>query len=151
MPRKKYEPCEKDSKLVKAMVAYGIPYERIASVLGCSLTTLYKFYQKEIDTGAAEMVTQVANKLFDSAINKNNVAAQIFILKARGGWKERHDVTTNDETIQAGGVKINVSKETTIALIGLDALSDEEIDRRLEKAKRKKAAPQPDDAPEDED
>ena len=59
MARPKFEPGDKDAASVEAMVAYGIPQENIALVIGCDAKTLRKYFRREIDTGATKMIAKV--------------------------------------------------------------------------------------------
>ncbi len=88
MARPKFEPGDKDAASVEAMVAYGIPQENIALVIGCDAKTLRKYFRREIDTGATKMIAKVGEANYKAAIG-GNVGAQCFILKCRAGWREQ--------------------------------------------------------------
>jgi len=96
---KAHKPTERDRETVKAMVKWGIPQTEIAGVLKISEPTLRKHYREEINSATPEMIRMVADSLFKQALD-GNVTAGIFILKARGGWKERVDVTTGGEVMR---------------------------------------------------
>jgi hypothetical protein len=74
------------------MVANGIPQEHIARMLGVMAKTLRKHCNTEIAIGKAIANFRVADALFKKATDPNggaaSVAAAMFFLKARAGWKE---------------------------------------------------------------
>ena len=69
---------------------YGVPKGSIALVLGIDCAILDDTYGDELRTGAAKANTRVAESLFRTAIGDGpqSVAAAIFWLKTRAGWKE---------------------------------------------------------------
>lgn len=86
-----HEPTDEQREMVEAMVAYGIPQEDIAKVVGIDPKTLRLHYRDEIDTGATKAIALVAGKLFKTATGDPGPQAttsQIFFLKTRAGWKE---------------------------------------------------------------
>ncbi|WP_376094351.1 hypothetical protein ACE7GA_00950 [Roseomonas sp. CCTCC AB2023176] len=98
MPQPPYVPTEEQRRVVKTMAAFGIPQPDIARVVGCSDRTLRKVYRHELDTAATEANARVAQCLFQQATTPGNVAASIFWLKARAGWREKqvHEVSGPD-------------------------------------------------------
>lgn len=56
---------------------------------GISPVTLRAKFRDELDRGHAIVLAQVANSLYKNATTHNNVAAQIFMMKVRGRWRER--------------------------------------------------------------
>lgn len=95
MPMPRYVPSEEQRRTVKTMAAYGIPQDAIARVVGCSEPTLRRAYRYELDVAVHEANARVAQCLFQQATTPGNVAASIFWLKARAGWREKqvHEVT----------------------------------------------------------
>lgn len=85
--RPKWEPTDKDRKLVESMAAIGIPHADIARVLGISENTLRKRCKHELATSAAKANAAVGGALYRNALS-GNVAAQIFWAKTRMGWRE---------------------------------------------------------------
>ena len=83
-----YQPTDKDRALVKALTGYGIIQEEIATLLNIHRTTLIKHYKREMETGVIEANSAVAQSLFQMATRGKNVAAAIFWLKVRAGWKD---------------------------------------------------------------
>lgn len=84
-----HEPTIETRAKVSALVAFGIKQESIARMIGISDETLRKYYDHEINTGLEYAIDQVANALFDKAVNQNDLAAQTFFLKTRGRWREK--------------------------------------------------------------
>jgi hypothetical protein len=84
------KPDDTVAKQVKAMAAYGLMDEEIASVLGMKVDLLRATYERELVTANPEMVARVAQSMFRMATdqNKPNVTAAIFWLKCRGGWND---------------------------------------------------------------
>lgn len=84
--------------MVKAMAGFGIPHEGIATLLDIDAKTLRRHYRRELDRGSVEATAKVAQSLFHMATTGKNVGAAIFWMKARAGWREKHEVqvTTND-------------------------------------------------------
>lgn len=90
MARPEHKPTAEQRKQVEAMAAYGIPQTNIALVVGISKPTLEKHYRRELDTGATKATAKVAESLYRKATGNGMgaVAAAIFWLKTRAGWKE---------------------------------------------------------------
>ena len=84
----KHSPTPEQRKIVKDMSSVGIPQDKISVVIGIDPKTLRVHYREELDTAESEANTKVAIALYDNAIKTNNVTAQIFWLKTRGGWRE---------------------------------------------------------------
>ncbi|WP_052402294.1 hypothetical protein [Muricoccus aerilatus] len=80
------------------MSGYGVPHDDIATLLDVDPKTLRKHFRRELDRGSIEATAKVGQSLFRMATEGNNVAAAIFWMKARAGWREKHDVT-----VSAGG------------------------------------------------
>lgn len=87
---KKHAPTDADRAKVKIMTAMGITEFDISTVMGVSPPTLRKYYSQELAVGHIESTTKVAQSLFRQATDpiKPNVAAGIFWMKCRAGWKE---------------------------------------------------------------
>ena len=90
--RPAYKPTEQDKKTVEMMTACGIPQTEVAVCIGGGMTvkTLRKHFRKELLTARTEANAEVANSLFQQAVNGNTSAA-IWWTKARMGWKEQVD------------------------------------------------------------
>jgi hypothetical protein len=79
-------------RTVRAMAGYGAPRSSIAAYLRIDVPRLNALLGAELDQAEADANTKVAQALFQMATRQNNVAAAIFWMKARGGWREKHDV-----------------------------------------------------------
>jgi hypothetical protein len=71
------------------MAGFGVPQEDMATHLGIDAKTLRKRFRAELDRGMVEANLKVAQSLFQMATQGRNVAAAIFWMKARAGWRER--------------------------------------------------------------
>jgi transposase len=99
MPRPKFNPTEEQRRLVKSLSACGVTQEQIARRLGLRSTkTLRKHFRKVLDEGIADANYNVARTLYDMAISGTHIAATLFWLKCRSGWRERS--TTELENIE---------------------------------------------------
>jgi hypothetical protein len=86
------EPTDEQRRLVRAMAGFGVPQEDIATHLEIDAKTLRKHFRQELDRGTIDANVKVAQSLFNMATQGKNVAAAIFWMKARAGWREKHDV-----------------------------------------------------------
>lgn len=81
---------------IQAMAQYGMPQKAIAGAVGLSVTTLNKLYREELEAGSTAANMKVAQSLYESCVVERNVAAQIFWMKTRCGWKETQRVETQE-------------------------------------------------------
>lgn len=87
--RKPHKPTPEQRKLVEELTAVGTKQVDTARIIGIGTTTLTTYYRDELDMGAAKANAAVAKSLFKMATGpKPNVAAAIFWLKVRAGWRE---------------------------------------------------------------
>jgi hypothetical protein len=90
MPRTLFSPTLEQRRVVKSATAYGMPQAQIATMIALrSEKTLRRHFRIELDLGAAEANSAVAQSLFRMATVGKRPAAAIFWLKCRGGWRER--------------------------------------------------------------
>ena len=84
--------------MVRALSGFGVPHDDIGRIVKCSPPTLRKRFRDELDLGNAEANAKVAQTLYQQATTPGNVAATIFWLKARAGWREKQvvEVTGKD-------------------------------------------------------
>ena len=84
------------------MSGLGVPHEGIAVLLDIDPKTLRKHFHPELERGSVEATAKVAQSLFQMATSGKNVAAAIFWMKARAGWREKHEVrvTSGDDLTQ---------------------------------------------------
>jgi predicted ATP-grasp superfamily ATP-dependent carboligase len=88
--RPPYQPTEKDRANVKMLASVGVRDTEIARVVGVSAPTLRKYYGDDLDAGHILANAQVARSLYRMATDRDkpSVAAAIFWLKCRAGWRE---------------------------------------------------------------
>ena len=88
--RPAYQPDERTRRQVETMCGFGIPVAEVAKVVGICENTLRKYYPDEIVLGATKADAKVAEALFKKAIGdgQGSVAAAIFWMKTRRGWRE---------------------------------------------------------------
>lgn len=86
--RPKYQPTDKDRNIVRMMVGFGIPQEKICLALGISWPTLRRNFKTEIKTGAAQVEAQLVGNLLALSNGKDGTAlkATMFALQSRFGW-----------------------------------------------------------------
>jgi len=90
-----YKRTAETANLVAALSGYGIPHEDIVRMVPnpqtgepISPTTLRLHYRRELDSGHTQATARVAGALFKNAVTNENVAAQIFWMKARARWRQ---------------------------------------------------------------
>ena len=93
-----FDPNDEQRRTVKALAAVGVPQEAIAGYIDIDAKTLRKHFRPELDHGTLEANVKVAQTLFSMATVDRNVAACIFWMKARGGWREKNhlEITGKD-------------------------------------------------------
>ena len=84
-----YVPTDDQRRTVRAMAGYGMPQMDIGTFLDIDAKTLRKHFTRELEMGSIEATTKVAQSLFRMATEGKNVAAAIFWMKARAGWREK--------------------------------------------------------------
>lgn len=87
MQGKEHTPTDANRLLVKSLAAVGTRYVDIAHKLDIGDDTLVKYYKKELEDGRIDANASIGQGLYQQA-KKGNVAAMIFWLKTRAGWKE---------------------------------------------------------------
>ena len=84
-----FVPTEERRRTVRAMAGYGMPHMDIGTFLDIDAKTMRKHFTRELELGSIEATTKVAQSLFRMATEGKNVAAAIFWMKARAGWREK--------------------------------------------------------------
>ena len=111
---KRGKPLQKfDLELVEKLAARGLSYKQLAIALGMNIKTVKKHrtlnpaLQEAIDRGRVKGLTEIANSLFESALN-GNTTAQIFYLKKRSpdDWRDRFE---NRVDIKAGFTHLHLA------------------------------------------
>lgn len=82
-----FDPSDEQRRLVRMMAGFGVPQPDIAAHLEIDPKTLRKYFRQELDRGTIEANVKVTQSLFQMATSGKNVAAAIFWMKARGGWR----------------------------------------------------------------
>ena len=92
MPRPRFIPTDEQRRLVKSLAAIGTKQCDIAPLVGVrSEKTLRKYFRQELDRGELEANGKVAQALYQMATSGKNVAATVFWLKCRAGWRETNE------------------------------------------------------------
>ncbi|GGJ44580.1 hypothetical protein [Neoroseomonas lacus] len=89
---RRFEPTSDQRRTVKTMAGFGIPHTDIAPFIGIDTKTSRKHFGEELDRGITEANAKVAQSLFQMATQGKNVAAAIFWMKARAGWREKIEI-----------------------------------------------------------
>ena len=95
-----FEPTDEQRRTVKAMPGFGVPQPDIATHIGIDPKTLRKHFREELDRGSIEATAKVAQSLFNMATTGNNVAAAIFWMKARAGWREKQQIELSGRSLE---------------------------------------------------
>jgi hypothetical protein len=93
-----FNPTEDQRRTVKALSGYGVPQDGIAIHIGVDPKTLRKYFRDELDRGSVEATAKVAQTLFHLATVERNVPSVIFWMKARAGWREKHEIEFSART-----------------------------------------------------
>ena len=102
--RPKFEITDDIMKKAEDYAAKGLTIDQIAAVLGISDATIYERQQEYPDfydalkRGRATGIANVTNALYEKATVDKDLGAQVFYLKNRAGWRDRHEVETTVET-----------------------------------------------------
>jgi hypothetical protein len=114
MPARPFVPTDEQRRLVKAMASVGVPHDDIARVVRCRPPTLRKTFRHELDAGTVEANTRVAACLHQQATTPGNIAAAIFWLKARAGWREQHQVELSGPPAGEAPVQVVIRRFTPL-------------------------------------
>lgn len=121
MPRGR--PWEPNLELIEQLASRGLTQEQIAAACNIQDTTLstkkgqLPRLAEAIRRGQARGIALVSNKLFESAM-KGNVVAAVFYLKARAGWRDNIAVVemTPEQIAAALAAHVQAAQETEHAL-----------------------------------
>jgi hypothetical protein len=125
--RPRFQPTKEQRQLVEMAVAVGIPQAQIQTLIrhqsGKPITqhTLSKHFGEEIQNATAKATIKVGASLYHNAVVENNVAAQIFWLKTRAGWRERFDL---EMTIKKLAEELSDDELLRVAAGGSDRTSE---------------------------
>lgn len=102
-PRRKYggRPRHQPTDALRAqcakLVGFGLTRADICAMMRIDDDTLRKYYAHELATGCQDYNVRVISALFNSAVNRHSVPAQIYWTKARAGWRDTMDVNVTSE------------------------------------------------------
>src|SRR3990167_3678249 len=82
-----HEPTDKSRTEVSALKSFGHTHDEICTYFDIDEKTLAKYYKRELETAIVRANAQVANKLFNKAVNGDDLYAQIFWLKTKARWR----------------------------------------------------------------
>lgn len=91
MAQPPHKPTVETMAQVEALSGYGVRHDEIALYLDIDPKTLRKYYREQLDKGTIKANAGIARSLHKQA-TEGNVAAAIFWLKARAGWREKQEV-----------------------------------------------------------
>lgn len=91
MSRAQHKPTTETMAQVEALSGYGVRHDEIALYLDIDPKTLRKHYRAQLDKGVVKANVSVARSLHKQAV-EGNVAAAIFWLKSRAGFREKQEV-----------------------------------------------------------
>jgi hypothetical protein len=86
--RRKYNPTDKDQRMVEAMAGLGMRQDTIARVLRIDAKTLRKHFRIVLDSAADIANARVGATLYNLATSGMCPGATIFWMKSRLGWRE---------------------------------------------------------------
>jgi len=83
---------EEQRRTARAMAGLGVSRRHIALHLRIEEAALVAMMRDELELAEMEANSKVAKALYTMATQKNNVAAAIFWMKARGRWTEKQEI-----------------------------------------------------------
>ena len=113
-----------DLEKVEELASKGLTLEQIAHATGMNARTLYTKRKRHeevrnaIDRGAAKGIEVIANELFTAAKN-GNITAQIFYLKARGGWRDHGPIVEVNTVPQQHNTHVNIDLDVLMGRVNL--------------------------------
>ena len=106
-----HKPTAESRAQVEALAGYGVRQDEIALYLDIDPKTLRSHYREQLDKGVVKANVAVARSLHKQAV-EGNVAAAIFWLKSRAGFREKQEVEVSGSV---GGPVVNLTLATTAA------------------------------------
>ena len=85
-----HKPTSESRAQVEALAGYGVRQDEIAMYLDIDPKTLRSHYREQLDKGVVKANVSVARSLHKQAVD-GNVAAAIFWLKSRAGFREKQE------------------------------------------------------------
>lgn len=93
----KHKPTETSRAQVSALKSYGHTNKEIASFLAICDDTLTYHYSRELEVAQINANAEVARRLYQRAVKKDDLSAQIFWLKTRARWRTEDVETLADQ------------------------------------------------------
>ncbi len=112
------------------MALQGVPYRRIAEVLGVAVDTLHKYLGKDLRDAREQCFSRVASSVYEKAIRGEDERIQLdaakFILTHQGRWAQ---TVKNEHTGPDGGPiqTLDMSQFTTEELEAIEALQKQKL------------------------
>ena len=128
MARKAFVINQAVREKVRHLAGVGVRQDDIAKIIGCAPKTLRKRCRDDLDRGVAEANATVSGYLF-AAAKEGNVTAQIFWLKSRAHWHEKH--VPEDPAARGNG-----EPDSQVVLVLPDNQRDPELTQALQSAER---------------
>ncbi len=97
MKGSKHKPTEKSRIEVAALRSFGHTHKEIGRYLDISDDCLTSHYSRELETAQVIANAEVARKLYQRAVKKDDLQAQIFWLKTRARWRTEDVETIADQ------------------------------------------------------
>ena len=94
---KTHIPTKETKAQVAALYSFGNTQEEIASYFNICVDTLFKHYKDELRKARIDANATVANKLYNKAVNQDDLGAQIFWLKTQARWRTQDIESVNDQ------------------------------------------------------
>jgi predicted transcriptional regulator len=92
----KHKPTIETRAQVSALKSYGHTQEEISSFLNICKDTLTYYYSRELEIAQVNANAEVARRLYNRAVKKDDLSAQIFWLKTRARWRTEDVETLHD-------------------------------------------------------
>ena len=94
--RSQHEPTAEQRQIVQLHATIGTRQDDIAAIIGIDPKTLRLHYREELDLAAAKANATIGGALFNKA-KGGDTTAMIFWMKTRAGWKEKLEVSGDQE------------------------------------------------------
>src|SRR5262252_5328420 len=123
--RKAFAPTSAQRNIVEKAAAFGLTHNQICLLIQKSngepieRTTLTKYFQAELGAGKPKAIATVAGALYNNAVARNNVTAQMYFLSRVAKWTDAPATTIVDQHVTVD-VEAHAAAEEILA----------ELDRR---------------------
>jgi hypothetical protein len=87
MPRAKLNPTAEQRLEVRKLASFGMKHEQICAILNlASVTTLHRYFRKDLASGRLNAAVRVRGTLFKLATSGKDAGMTMFYLKTRARW-----------------------------------------------------------------